>query len=95
MPNHVHFFVKPFEKHPLSGIIHSIKSFTAQQANKTLDRSEKFWQEDYFDRYILNRENYEKTITYIENNPVKARLCQKPSDWQFDSAYYFKENKNE
>jgi len=88
MPNHIHFLIKPFESFPLSKLMHSIKSFTAQQANKTLNRNGKFWQEDYFDRYIRNYEHYEKTISYIENNPVKAGLCEKPSDWKFSSAYF-------
>jgi REP element-mobilizing transposase RayT len=88
MPNHIHFLLKPFEHHSLSDIMHSIKSFTALRANKFLQRSGKFWQEDYFDRYIRNYEHYEKTIAYIENNLVKAKLCGKPNEWKFSSAYY-------
>jgi len=90
MPNHVHFLLRPFENHKLEKIIHSIKSFTAQKANQILNRRGKFWQEEYFDRYIRNYEHFEKTINYIELNPVKAKLCEKPTDWKFSSAYFNK-----
>lgn len=63
------------------------KSFTAHESNGILQRTGKFWQEDYFDRYIRNYEHYEKTINYIANNPVKAGLCEKPEDWKFSSYW--------
>jgi REP element-mobilizing transposase RayT len=90
MPNHIHFLLTPNENHSLSEIIHSIKSYTSQKANKILRRKGKFWEEDYFDRYIRNYEHFEQTVAYIENNPVKARLCEKASDWKFSSAYFLK-----
>ena len=87
MPNHIHFLMRPAEDQILEKIMHSIKSFTAQKANKLLNRKGQFWQEDYFDRYIRNYEHYEKTVNYIEFNPVKAKLCEKQSDWFFSSAF--------
>lgn len=88
MPNHIHFLLKPAENHSLSAIIHSIKSFTSQETNKFLKRKGQFWQEDYFDRRIRNFEHFEKTVAYIHNNPVKAGLCAKSSEWKFGSAYF-------
>lgn len=86
MPNHLHLLIKPLDENSLTSIMHSFKSFTSQKANKLLNRKGKFWQEDYFDRFIRNYEHFEKTYNYIENNPVKARLCEKPSDWKYSSA---------
>ena len=87
MPNHIHLLLKPKKNHALSDIVHSIKSFTAQKANKILNRKGKFWQEDYFDRYIRDYDHYMSAIKYIEQNPVKAGLCKSKSDWRFSSAY--------
>jgi REP element-mobilizing transposase RayT len=87
MPNHVHFLIKPINNHKISKIVQNFKSFTAHEANKILQRNGKFWQEDYFDRFIRNYEHFQKTIDYIENNPVKARLCKNYTDWKFSSAY--------
>ncbi len=87
MPNHIHFLMRPIENHLLSEIMKNFKSYIAHEANKLLNRSGKFWQEDYFDRYIRNYKHYENTLFYIENNPVKAHLCKKASDWKYGSAY--------
>ena len=29
-----------------------------------------------------------KAVRYIENNPVKAKLCRAPEDWPFSSARF-------
>ena len=90
MPNHLHSLMTRFENHELKDIVHSIKSYTAHEANKLLDRDGQFWIEDYFDRYIRDEEHFRQTVQYIEMNPVKARLCEKPSDWRFSSAWFKK-----
>jgi REP element-mobilizing transposase RayT len=86
MPNHVHMLCTPRAGESLAGIMHSVKSFTSTEANKLLNRSGRFWQKEYFDRYIRNAKQFAKTVAYIENNPVKANLCARPEDWLFSSA---------
>jgi putative DNA methylase len=88
MPNHGHVLLEPCEGHSLSAIMHSMKSFTSHRANKILGRSGQFWSKEYFDRYIRNGDHYRNVVRYIENNPVKARLCDDPRDWLFSSAKY-------
>lgn len=88
MPNHVHILLKPFEG--LGTIEHSIKSFTANAINKLLGRSGTLWQKEVFDRYIRDFEHFHNTIAYIDNNPMKARLCEQAEDWQFGSAWFLK-----
>lgn len=90
MPNHLHALMTRFENVELEDIWHSIKSYTAHEANKMLNRRGQFWIEEYFDRYIRNEEHFQKTVQYIENNPVKAKLCERASDWPFSSAWFKK-----
>ncbi len=90
MPNHVHALLTRLEKYKLKGILHSLKSFTAHEANKILNRTGQFWMEDYFDRYIRNQEHFAKTFRYIESNPVKAGLCSEAGDWPYSSAWFGK-----
>ena len=87
MPNHVHILLTPLKDQELSDILHDVKSYTAHQANNILKRNGQFWQHESFDRYIRNREHFANVINYIEENPVKAGLCRKKSDWKFSSAY--------
>ncbi len=86
MPNHVHVLLTPSAQYNLSQIVFSWKSFTARTANKMLQRSGAFWQQDYFDRFIRNENHFYETISYIENNPVKAGLCAVRTDWEYTSA---------
>ncbi len=88
MPNHVHLLAAPSNAHSLSNIMHSIKSYTAQEANKILRTKGRFWVEDYFDRYIRNAKHFENAKSYIEENPVRAGLCGSAGEWRFGSAWY-------
>lgn len=94
MPNHIHFLLSPKLDFSLSEIAHSIKSYTAKEANKILNRQGIFWQHEPFDRYIRNIKHFANVVKYIEENPVKAKLCAKPEDWRFSSAY-FRANKTD
>ena len=88
MPNHIHFLMTRFEAIELAEVIQSFKSLTSHKANKILRRKGRFWMQYYFDRYIQNADHFAKTVRYIENNPVKARLCKLPQDWPFSSAWF-------
>jgi putative DNA methylase len=88
MPNHIHLLAAPCYAKSLSDIMHSIKSYTAQEANKILGRKGRFWFEDYFDRYIRNAKHFENVVSYIEGNPVRAGLCDTPREWRFSSAWF-------
>ena len=88
MPNHVHALLVRKAGFLLGDIIHSWKSFTSNEANKLLNQSARFWQEDYYDRFIRNAQYYLDAVDYIENNPVKAGLCRWPEDWPFSSARF-------
>ena len=69
MPNHGHILLTPLAGHHMPDVMHSIKSYTAQQANKMLGRSGKFWQHESFDRYIRNWKHFNAVTRYIQRNP--------------------------
>jgi REP element-mobilizing transposase RayT len=86
MPNHTHFLILPLMD--LSDVMQKHKSYTAHECNRSLGQEGRFWQEDYYDRLIRDRKHFAAVLNYIENNPVKARLCKKPEEWKLSSAYY-------
>ena len=87
MPNHVHVLVTLRGQNTLSGVVHSWKSYTAQQANQLLGRDGAFWNVDYFDRFMRDEKHFAATLDYIHLNPVKAGLCAEPGDWQWSSYH--------
>jgi putative transposase len=86
MPTHVHVVVEQFPNLPLARIVHSWKSFTAHEINKQMRRTGALWRREYFDRFMRSPEQFEWTVTYVEKNPVSARLVKEPQDWPFSSA---------
>jgi len=86
MPNHVHVLIETLPNWPLPTVIHSWKSFTANEINRHLDRSGTVWMADYYDRYIRDDAHLAAVIAYIHNNPVKAGLAATPEDWPYSSA---------
>ena len=87
MANHLHFLLQPRPRQHLDSILHSIKSFTAHEANKLIGRTGPFWQSEGFDRYIRDAHHFRATVRYIHMNPVKAGLCASPEEWRFSSAF--------
>lgn len=86
MPNHVHALVEPLPDVSLSDVMHSWKSYTAHQANALLDRRGRFWQPEYYDRFVRTRAHFEFAQDYIALNPVRAGLCGQPEEWSWSSA---------
>ena len=83
MPDHVHVLLTPYRGNRVSDIVHSWKSFTSKRANRILNTSGQFWQEDYLDRYIRDQPHFDATLEYIDQTPVKAGLCLTSQDWPF------------
>ncbi|MCO6509892.1 MAG: transposase [Aridibacter famidurans] len=88
MPNHIHMLIVPMLNTSVSTIMRLVKTFSAKEANRILGRSGRFWNEDYFDRYIRNERHHNRVVQYIEMNPVKAKLCERPEDWPYGSARF-------
>ena len=83
MPNHVHWLFTPVEDFRLARILHGLKSYTANEANKILQRAGRFWEKEYYDHMVRDVEQFGKIVIYILENPVKAGLCNEWSDWKW------------
>ena len=72
MPNHVHVLVKPRVGYGLAGILHSWKSFTANQINRKLGREGQLWQHESYDHIVRSELAMQAIRCYIRANPTKA-----------------------
>ena len=78
MPNHVHVLFSPRASYRLESILHSWKSYSANQSNRILRRGGPFWQREYFDHLVRSQSHLLKFARYIEQNPTKAGLHHWP-----------------
>ena len=97
MPSHLHWLFRPLEswavravaeassrgreRTPREIITHSVQSYTATQCNRVLGRQGCFWQAETFDHWVRDDSELARIIHYIEQNPVRARLCTQAQDW--------------
>jgi hypothetical protein len=69
MPNHLHLLVKPLGGNQMPPILHSWKSFTANEINKALGTHGQVWQKESYDHIVRNQESLQAFRKYIRDNP--------------------------
>jgi len=69
MPNHVHLLLSPIGDYEVTKSVGSVKQFTANAINRTLNRTGEVWQRNVFDRMVRDAHNYDAYVNYIYNNP--------------------------
>ena len=88
MSNHAHLLFRQKNNVELRDIITVIKSQSAKEINKLRGSAGSLWGYDYYDRYIRSIKHWYRVFDYIENNPVKAGLCDELGGYKASSAYY-------
>ena len=84
MANHVHVFLRPRPDATIALITKHLKGSTAREANKMLKRTgQPFWQDESYDHWSRDPTEFFRIVRYIENNPVKAGLVNKPDEWRW------------
>ncbi len=93
MPDHVHLILQPGIKEmaqdgnpvfwPLSEILHSIKSFSANEINKVEKKSGPVWQEERFDRYVRSDKDLEEKFQYVCGNPWAAGIVDQTQPYRW------------
>jgi putative transposase len=73
--------IPTYNAKPMFRILQSLKRHTARKSNAILKRSGAFWQDESYDHVIRDDNELERTISYVLNNPVKARLVQSWEQW--------------
>jgi hypothetical protein len=71
---------------PREIILKSVNSYTARRCNDLLQSRSSFWQRESFDHWIRGDDELERVIYYVEGNPVKAGLVERPELWSYSSA---------
>lgn len=91
MDTHVHCVLQPLEQsrgayYSLFQIMHSIKSYSANKIQKSLNSNGKIWLDENYDRIVRDDSDFLDKMEYIINNPVKAGMVESPEDYQW--LYY-------
>jgi len=86
MPNHVHSICIPHNESSLANTFKLTHMVYSQYFNKKNNVKGHLWQSRFFSS-ILDEKYLYAAVRYVERNPVRAGLANKPWDWKWSSAY--------
>ena len=86
MPNHFHLLATTARAKSPAKIMQLIKGRFSYELKKQYGVSRSPWQEGFASRRIIEATQFERAAKYIEENPVKACLCDSPEHYRFSSA---------
>jgi putative transposase len=87
MPNHYHLIVETTGAR-LSAGMHHANGLYAQRFNNKYDRSGHLFGDRFHTRMIRDEAHLREACRYVLANPVRAGLCEKPSDWPWSASRY-------
>jgi REP element-mobilizing transposase RayT len=85
MPNHYHLIVE-IDREQLSAGMHRLNGLYAQRFNRRHDRVGHVFQNRFAAYVIESDEHLLAAILYLDENPVRAGLCEKAADWPWSAA---------
>lgn len=85
MDNHIHLVVVPHAPDSLAGLFRCSFTKYSLYINRRLDRSGHLWQSRYFSS-PMDRAYLYNAVRYVERNPVRAGLVDRPGDYPWSSA---------
>jgi len=87
MPNHIHIIVLQETLNGLPAAMHYIQQRYAKYYGKRYKWVGHVWQGRYRSKLIADDSYLFQCGQYVENNPVRAGLVQRPEDYIWSSAY--------
>jgi putative transposase len=88
MPDHAHWLIETSKHDVLGNIVNRIKSSSARQANRVLQRKGALWSAAYHDHALRAEDDLPDTARYVIANPLRAGLVKSPSDYPFWNAIW-------
>jgi REP-associated tyrosine transposase len=86
LPSHWHALFALREPWTLPKFMHSLMSHVAAETNSHLILHGSAWQDSYYETRVRTARQFRYVAYYIEQNPVKTELVDKPEDWEASSA---------
>jgi putative transposase len=90
MPNHLHVLLTIDNLTSIEKAAQLIKGRFSYRVKRELGYQGEVWQPGFSEVRITDRASFLKHRDYIDQNPVKAGLAEKPEDYPFGSAYFKK-----
>ena len=86
MPNHVHLVVVPERDDSLAMLFRDAHRRYTRRINTRKGWCGHLWQER-FHSFPMDEAHLLAAVRYVELNPVRAGVCEEPTDWRWSSVH--------
>lgn len=88
MPDHVHRFAafSPVAQ-PVSEWMKALKGALLEVLRNRHVQGP-YWQKGFFDHVLRSEESYEQKWLYVRDNPMRAGLVEKATDWPYQGEIF-------
>ena len=86
MPEHLHLLLTPDEQTTIEKAVQMIKGGSAHRIGTETPQAFPIWHRGFHDRWIRDADQFWHAKSYIEQNPVKARLVGTAEGYAWSSA---------
>ena len=83
MPDHCHLLIRPKPDYDLPRVMKGIKGVSARLINQSRGTKGSVWQDESLDRIMRDEDEAIEKARYILENPVRAGLVDRASDYPF------------
>ena len=89
MPDHWHAIVLPDEGSSISDVMMRVKILAQRQISNARNMREGIWQSRFYDHILRTRREFDETLEYMHQNPVRNALVESATDWGWSSAGWY------
>jgi putative transposase len=86
MPDHLHLILTPGKTTTLEKAVQLIKGGSSREIGKQPGTSFPVWHAGFTEHQIRDQHDFNTHVRYIDENPMKAGLAEKPEDYPHGSA---------
>jgi putative transposase len=86
MSNHIHLLIEPLFEDSLSKAMQKLNISYTQYVNKKYQRTGRLWSSRFYSSPITKEKYLWAVCRYIEQNPVRAKLTNKATEYIYSSA---------
>ncbi len=94
MPDHWHALLWPSFPLTISRAIQDIRTRITKSLNQHRGTRGTCGQEQFYDRFVRNRTEFNRRLQYMHLNPVRRGLVECPEDWRWSSHNNFSLDKS-
>lgn len=89
MPDHWHAIILPQEGGSISDTLTRVKILAQRQISKARGSREGVWRSRFYDHILRTRREFDETLDYTHQNPVRKGLVENATDWPWSSAGWY------